>query len=588
MYTKRNAKNFLMEGLIIMEYRIKGGNAGAKIFIDNERQSDGIVFFDVNLVLEEEAVPEEFCISFSIPAIDAYSVWSPSVRFDRHLGPNWSKRVTASRLASWMPLHAIVSSAGKNRTLVALSDAKTPTSLGTGICEEDACVQWDIKFFTIPVAPLKEYKATVRIDERDIAYYDAIYDAVAWWENDCGYVPAYVPESAKLPMNSLWYSYHQKLNVDEILEECRISKKLGLDTVIVDDGWQTDDSNRGYQFCGDWEVAKTKIPDMKEFVKQVHETGMKIMIWYSVPFMGTGAKMFEHFKDMLLNGRNNVYALDPRYKEVRDYLVGMYAHAMKEWNLDGLKLDFIDSFRLEGKSLEYDARRDYQSLEDAVDVLMTEVSDTLRKINPEALIEFRQTYVGPAIRKYGNMLRVMDCPNDAICNRQDVVNLRFTSGNTAVHSDMIMWNHDDTVESAALQFVSLLYSVPQVSVKLAEISEEHKKMLEFYLSFWHENRETLLEGKILAANPESGYSIVCAEKCGNAIFTSYTDRVIDCRKYKNIIAVNSSRSSSLILKGAEGKNYKCVDCMGNILDEGKVDGALFEVTVPVAGMVYIG
>ena len=570
-----------------MDYRIKGGNAGAKIFIDNERQSDGIVFFDVNLVLEEETVPEEFCISFSIPAIDAYSVWSPSVRFDRNLGPNWRKKVTASRIASWMPLHAIVSSAGKNRTLIAISDAKTPTSLATGICEEDACVQWDIKFFTIPVAPLKEYKATVRIDERDIAYYDAIYDAVAWWENDCGYVPAYVPESAKLPMNSLWYSYHQKLNVDEILEECRISKKLGLDTVIVDDGWQTDDSNRGYQFCGDWEVAKTKIPDMKEFVKQVHETGMKIMIWYSVPFMGTGAKMFEHFKDMLLNGRNNVYALDPRYKEVRDYLVGMYAHAMKEWNLDGLKLDFIDSFRLEGKSLEYDARRDYQSLEDAVDVLMTEVSDTLRKINPEALIEFRQTYVGPAIRKYGNMLRVMDCPNDAICNRQDVVNLRFTSGNTAVHSDMIMWNHDDTVESAALQFVSLLYSVPQVSVKLAEISEEHKKMLEFYLSFWRENRETLLEGKILAANPESGYSIVCAQKDGNAIFTAYTDTVIDCREYINIIAVNSTRKSSLILKGAEGKSYKCLDCKGNVLDTGKIEGTLFEVTVPVAGMVSI-
>ena len=571
-----------------MDYRIKGGNEGAKIFIDNERESDGVLFFDVNFVLEKEAVPEEFCIAFSIPAIDQYSVWSPSVRFDRNLGPNWKKKVTTSRLASWMPLHEIVSLSGRNRTLVALSDAKTPTSLGTGICEEDANIQWDIKFFTIPVAPLKEYKATVRLDQRDIAYYDAIYDAVAWWEKECGYVPAYVPESAKMPMNSLWYSYHQKLSVDEILEECRISKNLGMDTVIVDDGWQTDDSNRGYQFCGDWEVAKTKIPDMKEFVKQVHETGMKIMIWFSVPFMGTGAKMFEHFKDMLLNGRNNVYALDPRYKEVRDYLVGMYARAMKEWGLDGLKLDFIDSFRLEGKSLEYDEKRDYQSLEDAVDVLMTEVSDTIRKINPEALIEFRQTYVGPAIRKYGNMLRVMDCPNDAICNRQDVVNLRFTSGNTAVHSDMIMWNHDDTVESAALQFASLLYSVPQVSVKLAKISEEHTKMLKFYLAFWRENRETLLEGKILAANPESGYSIVCAEKCGNAIFTSYTDRVIDCRKYKKVIAVNSSREASLIIKGADGKSYRCVDCMGNVLDSGKVEGTLFEVIVPVAGMVSIG
>ena len=89
------------------------------------------------------------------------------------------------------------------------------------------------------------------------------------------------------------------------------------------------------------------------------------------------------------------------------------------------------------------------------------------------------------------MLRVMDCPNDAICNRQDVVNLRFTSGNTAVHSDMIMWHYDDTVESAALQLVSIMYSVPQISVRIAKLSDEHKKMLDFYLHFWRENRETL-------------------------------------------------------------------------------------------------
>jgi adenosine/AMP kinase len=41
-----------------MDLRIKGGNAGARIFIDNERKYDGIFFFDVNLILENEAVPE--------------------------------------------------------------------------------------------------------------------------------------------------------------------------------------------------------------------------------------------------------------------------------------------------------------------------------------------------------------------------------------------------------------------------------------------------------------------------------------------------------------------------------------------------
>jgi alpha-galactosidase len=260
-----------------------------------------------------------------------------------------------------------------------------------------------------------------------------------------------------------------------------------MDTVIGDDGWQTDDNSRGYAYCGDWEVAEGKIPDMKDFVDRIHATGMKIMIWYSVPFVGLHSKNYERFKDMLMDHTGNMrdyWSMDPRYKEVRDFLVDTYAKAVKDWKLDGLKLDFIDSFQLHGKSLEYDARRDYQSLEEAIDALMTEVKEALTAINPEILIEFRQTYVGPAIRKYGNMLRVGDCPADAMLNRQDVVNLRLTSGETAVHSDMIMWHSDACVEAAAMQLVSVLFSVPQISMKIAKLREEHKKMLGFYLSIF--------------------------------------------------------------------------------------------------------
>ena len=38
------------------------------------------------------------------------------------------------------------------------------------------------------------------------------------------------------------------------------------------------------------------------------------------------------------------FSLDPRYKKVREYLSNLYESAVKEWDLDGLKLDFIDSF----------------------------------------------------------------------------------------------------------------------------------------------------------------------------------------------------------------------------------------------------
>ena len=572
-----------------MDFKVTGFD-GAKITLENEKTVNGVRFFDVHVVLEEERIPETVTIRFSVPDVDIYSIWSPALRYDRRLGVNWGKKGVASRLCSWMPLHALVSQNGRNRMTVALSDAKTPTALRACICEENANFEWDIQFFTEKVAPLKEYRATVRIDTRDIPYYDSIYDVASWWENECGYKPAYVPEHARLPMNSLWYSYHQQLDVEDILKECQLSKPLGMDTVIIDDGWQTDDNSRGYAYCGDWRVATKKIPDMKEFVDRIHETGMKVMLWYSVPFVGLYSENYKRFETMLLDQAGNwrdFFALDPRYKEVRDFLIDIYCKALLDWGLDGLKLDFIDSFRLRGRSLEYDARRDYQSLEDAVDVLMTDINSALRAINPEVLIEFRQSYVGPAIRKYGNMLRVGDCPNDAIRNRQDVVALRLTSGNTAVHSDMLMWHRDDPVESAALQIVSALYSVPQISVKIATLPEDHKKMLAHYLAFWRAHRDILIDGKLLAANPECANSIVCAEKDGKAIFTAYTDTIIDCRAYSEVIAVNSSRHRALVLKGAAGKSYRVVDCMGNTVGEGKLDSALCEVAVPLSGMVFV-
>jgi hypothetical protein len=96
-----------------------------------------------------------------------------------------------------------------------------------------------------------------------------------------------------------------------------------------------------------------------------------------------------------------------------------------------------------------------------------------------------------------------------------------------------------------------------------------------------------MEGKILAANPESACSIVCAEKDGKSVFTCYTDAVVDCRAYNEIVAVNCSRSKSLILKGAEGRSYKVVNCMGETLSEGELDAALCEVDVPLAAMVFV-
>ena len=67
------------------------------------------------------------------------------------------------------------------------------------------------------------------------------------------------------------------------------------------------------------------------------------------------------------------------------------------------------------------------------------------------MIEFRQPYIGPLMRKYGNIFRAGDCPNSALENRVRTTDLHILSGTTAVHSDMIMWHYEDQVEIAAFQ-----------------------------------------------------------------------------------------------------------------------------------------
>ena len=571
-----------------MNFKISGVSEGAKVEL-SEKNCGDILYLTVKMVHETEKIPEVFSVCWSFPASDVQSTWNPSLLDIHGLAFEWGQLKVQSRLASWMPVQSLISKNGTNKLCIAVSDVDTPIHIKSGIREEDATFACEIEFFTLPTSPVKEYTAVVRFDMRAIPYYDSIYDAAHWWENECGYTPAFVPDSAKDPVDSLWYSFHQMLDRDEIIKECTASKEIGLDTVIIDDGWQTDDNNRGYAYCGDWLVAPKKMGDMASLVEELHSIGMKVMLWYSVPFMGKYTSKYEEFKDMMLEGSGNdidFFGLDPRYKKVREYLVSVYEKAVSEWRLDGLKLDFIDSFVLKGKSLEYDAKRDYQSLEEAIHALMAEVKSTLTAINPDILIEFRQSYVGPSIRKYGNMLRVGDCPCDVLKNRVGVINLRLTSGKTAVHSDMIMWNTDDTAENAALQFASILYAVPQVSVRVDKLPEEHYKMLKYYISFWKEYKAVLLDGRLTAEHPECNYSSACSTLGDKSVITTFTSPLVDV-KTSYAVVVNATKYDSLIVKNALNKAYTVVNCMGEEIATGVISADIQEIEVPTAGMIFV-
>lgn len=579
-----------------MEYTVKNENPGAEITLTEHPYPGraGVTLVDVDVKFPEPTVPLPIRVRWYVPVVDIWSVTSASSMYERHNAPSWRKRVTKSRLASGAPLHQLVSSTGKNRMTVALSDAETPCEIATGVAEHTAQDECEVRFFTEPINHITSYHAVIYLDFTDRRYDLSLKAAEAFWAQDCGYPSAYIPEASRRAVYSCWYSFHKNLNVDAVVHQCELAKPLGMDTVIVDDGWQCDEMSGGYSYCGDWEVKPSKVPDMKAFVDRVHDVGMKFVLWYSVPAVGVHSRAHERFADMLLNPSSTTWAsLDPRFPEVREYLVGIYTDAVKNWGLDGLKLDFIDSFRLFPETPAFDPRWDTLSLEDGVDRLLDGVTKALRAINPEIMIEFRQSYFGPVIRRYGNMIRVGDCPNDSYRNHVAGIDLRYMLGATPVHSDMLMWHPDDPVESAALQVISTLFCVPQISVLLDVIPEDHKKMLAFYLAFWNAHRDTLLDGELTADNPEQLYSLVQAKREGEFIAVAYAKPVLSVNKFRRVYFINASDGNVLFLRSAADVGQRTItvyDCTGRVLEKKsvKLTHGVYEIRVPRGGMIELG
>lgn len=542
----------------------------------------------LKIEFEGKQTPKRFSILWEEEQIDISSFWSSRESEKHFVSADWSPRQVESRTASELPLICLHNKADVNRVTVALSDTENPATLSAGTVEENGKIIMRIDLFSQLCPATESYEVIIRIDRRAIKFYDCIRDTRKWW-SELGYKCATVPDSARLPMYSSWYSFHQNTIPEELLYECKLAKEYGMDTIIVDDGWQTDDNSRGYAFCGDWQVCERKIPDMKKLVDDVHNLGMKFMIWFSVPFVGTESKNYERFKGKYLRfkQRTGEAVLDPRFKEVRDFLTDIYVSSVKKYGWDGLKLDFIDSFTLtEDSSTDYESM-DTVSVEQGVQLLLEEATGKLKEINPDIMIEFRQSYVGPAISKYGNMFRVMDCPNDPIRNKIYSLNLRLTSDTIAVHSDMLMWNKNETNEAVLYQLLAIMFAVPQISIRFDSITTDHKRILKNYLSFWRKHRDTLLSGELELFDAEANYTLAQSKRDGECVAVLYHNVVKRIEGTNCEYIFNATGKDGIYVDSDYPACYELYDMFGEKYECGAIQKGLNKLPLKNCQMVKI-
>jgi len=529
-------------------------------------------------------------IRWTWPVDSAATLWTATQGSHRTLPTDWGSHRDIRSVRS-APVASLVGTDDLSPCTISLSSSVRGCDFAVGVNEETA--EQLVQLAVDDVEPTDgSYRFTLRIDLRGLHFAEALRDVTDAWTAELGDRIAPVPELARQAMYSTWYSDHQHVSAESVEHHARASAQYGCKAVIVDDGWQTEDTARGYAHCGDWEPTSSTFPDMADHVRRVHELGLDYVLWIAPPLIGAHSKAWERFKDRTLGYVDGLSAwvLDPRYPEVREHIVECCVRPVRDWGIDGLKIDFIDSWAWADPEPAPDG--DCETVDEGVELILAAVTSELRRLRPDLLIEFRQDYVNPRLWQFGTFLRAGDCAMDAVENRVRTVDSRLLAGDRAVHSDMLMWRPSATPEAVAQQFIGVLFSTPQVSVELGSLAPEHDRVVRFWLGFMKDHADTLLHGVLTPSRPDARYTQVAAASPETTVVAVFSNPVVRLTAPAAVmLLVNGGDRPGLILEGAGAGPVHLVvsDCSGVELSRTTTTppAGLWAVDVPVGGVARI-
>ena len=516
-----------------------------------------------------------------VPVVDATALWLPgSDRDQSGLPPSWADDLAFSPFAG-APLGSLI---GRNDRPVVTFGARAQGGrlrMRAGMVEETA------ELLVAFTADLSAGGLEVVLDlARDDfgAAVGRVRDAVGLRR------PAVAAENHR-PVLCTWYSFHQALDQNRLLAQARTAASMGFGTVIIDDGWQTSDNDRGYGSCGDWRVEPSKIADGAALVSELAGLGLRTLFWVGTPFLGYRSAAYAERGLPTLYDEPAMEAavLDPRSRRVREHLVERLTALLRDTGAAGLKIDFLERFGVDDPAASPEDCGG-ESVVRAALALLDDLHASASAVRPEPMIEFREPYWSPETLRRTTMMRVADCPLSPVRNRVGIVDLRLATAGVAVHSDPIMWAAADTPERVAQHLHSSLFGVPQVSIALDGQSPEQSATLRTWMRFWTEHRDVLLHGRLRVVGIASDYAAVEAARDDVVITAQYAPVISDAPAHASTWIVVNAHEQEVLLRSAAPRpaRYSIVDCTGTTVDEGEqvLDG-LTAFAVPAGGVLRL-
>ena len=143
-----------------------------------------------------------------------------------------------------------------------------------------------------------------------------------------------------------WEATYFNFNEEKILQIARRAKELGVEMLVLDDGWF---GKRNTDNCslGDWVVNPEKLPGgLNGLSDRLHDLGLKFGLWFEPEMISPDSDLYRAHPDWCLHvdGRarvemRNQLILDLSRKGVQDYIIESVSAVLESARIEYVKWD---------------------------------------------------------------------------------------------------------------------------------------------------------------------------------------------------------------------------------------------------------
>lgn len=509
---------------------------------------------------------------------------------------------------------------GRNRVSAGLLDQTIETEVRGGGAA-DAGRNRIVEFIRpLPGLSLQRtvYEETVYLSCAEGSWFEAMADFARFEAEATRAVPALRHPDADQPLYCTWYAHGPQVTQEKIEAEIELVRDLGFRNYIIDEGWFGQEPEP-WTYRGDYTPDPARFPDFRGMIEKLHHAGLNVILWVSPFQVGKASSQYERMKPYLnwwnqfgevpyfgvtmypwvmgeFKGESLAERLElcPRTGITETYVPELVERLMREYEVDGLKIDFLDQLMVMPCRADHPHR--YENLGEPVMKTVRAMVEAIRGVKPDAIVEFRPPYANLVLRQYATLYRAQDCPWDVDMNRRLCAWMKaFTPPpGPLVVADYLTFPPEESLTNIAKSLAALiLYAVPSVAEDLRKLPSERLELLRQWLSFYGVHRHELVNGQWRPLEFDPHYSTIAIEGETETFIGFFKDTpgqvALTAASPERIYLINATGSSSVRtrLSGIAG-DYEAVVCDPFLREIGPGQVAAMERGLEIDGEIPEG